>query len=134
MGSLSLSSVLMGGTQWGWGSLTQSGAPVGVTQWIWGGSLKLCGVLMEGSAPLPAGDGLVAPGQPYWPGEFVTTASESEGHGGSETLRVEPAGGEGPLRGEPPRLNGEALPRDPLLLPLPHPHKGTGRPAPKRVL
>uniref|UniRef100_A0A8C3RDC2 Cadherin EGF LAG seven-pass G-type receptor 2 n=1 Tax=Cyanoderma ruficeps TaxID=181631 RepID=A0A8C3RDC2_9PASS len=26
--------------------------------------------------------------------------------------------------GNPPRPNGEALPRDPLLLPLPHPHKG----------
>ncbi|NXK15465.1 CELR2 protein, partial [Herpetotheres cachinnans] len=75
-------------------------------------------------APPAPGDSLVAPGQPYWPGEFVTTASDSEGHGGSETLRVEPAGGEGPPRGEPPRLNGEALPRDPLLLPLPHPHKG----------
>ncbi|XP_069628058.1 cadherin EGF LAG seven-pass G-type receptor 2 isoform X2 [Haliaeetus albicilla] len=75
------------------------------------------------SPPAP-GDSLVAPGRPYWPGEFMTTASESEGHGGSETLRVEPAGGEGPPRGEPPRLNGEALPRDPPLLPLPHPHKG----------
>ncbi|XP_075631851.1 cadherin EGF LAG seven-pass G-type receptor 2 isoform X2 [Balearica regulorum gibbericeps] len=75
--------------------------------------------------PLPSpGDSLVAPGRPYWPGEFVTTASESEGHGGSETLRVEPAGGEGLPRGDPPRLNGEALPRDPPLLPLPHPHKG----------
>ncbi|XP_075377780.1 cadherin EGF LAG seven-pass G-type receptor 2 [Mycteria americana] len=74
--------------------------------------------------PPAPGDSLVAPGRPYWPGEFVTTASESEGHGGSETLRVEPAGGEGPPRGEPPRPNGEALPRDPPLLPLPHPHKG----------
>ncbi|KAM6398895.1 cadherin EGF LAG seven-pass G-type receptor 2 [Rhynochetos jubatus] len=75
--------------------------------------------------PLPGpGDSLGAPGRPYWPGEFVTTASESEGPGGSETLRVEPAGDEGPPRGDPPRLNGEALPREPPLLPLPHPHKG----------
>ncbi|NWH28273.1 CELR2 protein, partial [Grus americana] len=59
---------------------------------------------LPGPALPSPGDSLVAPGQPYWPGEFVTTASESEGHGGSETLR--------------------ALPRDPLLLPLPHPHKG----------
>ncbi|KAM6040858.1 LOW QUALITY PROTEIN: cadherin EGF LAG seven-pass G-type receptor 2 [Theristicus caerulescens] len=69
--------------------------------------------------PLPApGDSLVAPG-PYWPGEFVTTASESEGQGGSESLRVEAVGGEGPPGATPPRPNGEALP--PLL---PHPHKG----------
>uniref|UniRef100_A0A8B9NJA1 Cadherin EGF LAG seven-pass G-type receptor 2 n=1 Tax=Accipiter nisus TaxID=211598 RepID=A0A8B9NJA1_9AVES len=61
------------------------------------------------SPPAPGNASLGAP--PYWPGEFMTTASESEGHGGSETLR-------------PPRLNGEALPRDPPLLPLPHPHKG----------
>lgn len=75
----------------------------------------------------PAGDSLVAPGHPYWPGEFVTTASESEGPaGGSETLRVEPAGGQGPPRGDLPRPNGELLPRAPPLLPLPHPHKGTG--------
>ncbi|GAB0199893.1 cadherin EGF LAG seven-pass G-type receptor 2 [Grus japonensis] len=79
---------------------------------------------LPGPALPSPGDSLVAPGQPYWPGEFMTTASESEGHGGSETLRVEPAGGEGLPQGEPPRLNGEALPRDPLLLPLPHPHKG----------
>lgn len=106
--------MLMGGTQWGWGGVHPPACP--------------------SSLPLPAGDSLVAPGRPYWPGEFVTTtASESEGHGGSESLRVEPAGGEGPPRGEPPRLNGEALPRDPPLLPLPHPHKGTGCPAPKQA-
>ncbi|KAM6044521.1 cadherin EGF LAG seven-pass G-type receptor 2 isoform 2-T2 [Chlamydotis macqueenii] len=81
---------------------------------------------LPGAPPRPPGpgDSLVAPGHPYWPGEFVTTASESEGQGGSEPLRVEPAGGEGPPRGDPPRLNGEALPRDPPPLPLPHPHKG----------
>ncbi|XP_072211900.1 cadherin EGF LAG seven-pass G-type receptor 2 isoform X1 [Excalfactoria chinensis] len=60
--------------------------------------------------PTPTGDS--APTRPYWPGEFVTTASESDGHGGTEPLRVEPVpGGEGP-------------PRLPPLLPLPHPHKG----------
>ncbi|XP_069731782.1 LOW QUALITY PROTEIN: cadherin EGF LAG seven-pass G-type receptor 2 [Phaenicophaeus curvirostris] len=74
--------------------------------------------------PPTPGDSLVAPTQPYWPGEFVTTASESEGPGGSETLRVEPVGGEGPLRAEPPRFNSEVPPRVPPLLPLPHPHKG----------
>lgn len=68
------------------------------------------------AGPKPAGDGAVAPARPYWPGEFVTTASESDGHGGTEPLRVEPVpGGEGP-------------PRLPPLLPLPHPHKGTGHP------
>lgn len=66
--------------------------------------------------PPPAGDSTVAPTRPYWPGEFVTTASESDGHGGTEPLRVEAVpGGEGP-------------PRLPPLLPLPHPHKGTGHP------
>ncbi|NWZ30773.1 CELR2 protein, partial [Asarcornis scutulata] len=60
----------------------------------------------------PAGDSPVAPARPYWPGEFVTTASESDGHGGSETLRVEPA------------VGGEVPPRPAPLLPLPHPHKG----------
>ncbi|XP_065710360.1 cadherin EGF LAG seven-pass G-type receptor 2 isoform X2 [Patagioenas fasciata] len=75
--------------------------------------------------PPSPGDSLVAPGHPYWPGEFVTTASESEGPGGgSETLRVEPAGGQGPPRGDLPHPNGELLPRAPPLLPLPHPHKG----------
>lgn len=37
---------------------------------------------------------------------------------------MQPAGGQGHPWGDPPRPNGEALPRDPLLLPLPHPHKG----------
>ncbi|XP_071884699.1 cadherin EGF LAG seven-pass G-type receptor 2 isoform X3 [Anas platyrhynchos] len=62
--------------------------------------------------PAPTGDSPVAPARPYWPGEFVTTASESDGHGGSETLRVEPA------------VGGEVPPRPAPLLPLPHPHKG----------
>ncbi|KAM9369337.1 LOW QUALITY PROTEIN: cadherin EGF LAG seven-pass G-type receptor 2 [Phaethornis superciliosus] len=90
---------------------------------------------LPGPPPAPGpGDSLVAPGRPYWPGEFMTTtASESEGQGGSEALRVEPAGGgqghpprpdPGPPRGDPPHPNGQALPRDPPLLPLPHPQKG----------
>ncbi|NXT23142.1 CELR2 protein, partial [Syrrhaptes paradoxus] len=58
-----------------------------------------------------------------WPG-----CGAPSGDGGAltlETLRVEPGGGsEGALRGDPPHLNGQALPRDPPLLPLPHPHKG----------
>lgn len=66
------------------------------------------------------------PGCPYWPGEFVMKASESERSGGSEGLQVQPAGGQGHPWSDAPRHNGEALPRDPLLLPLPHPHKGTG--------
>ncbi|KAL9824656.1 cadherin EGF LAG seven-pass G-type receptor 2-like [Geothlypis trichas] len=81
---------------------------------------------LPGAHPGPPGPGdpLVSPGCPYWPGEFVTTASESEGPGGSEGLRVQPAGGQGHPWGDPPRPNGEALPRDHLLLPLPQPHKG----------
>ncbi|OWK50438.1 Cadherin EGF LAG seven-pass G-type receptor 2 [Lonchura striata] len=83
--------------------------------------------LLPAAPPGPPGPGdpLVPPGCPYWPGEFVTTtASESEGPGGSEGLRVQPAGGQGHPWGHPPGPNGKALPRDPLLLPLPHPHKG----------
>ncbi|KAM8988152.1 cadherin EGF LAG seven-pass G-type receptor 2 isoform 1-T1 [Ara ararauna] len=68
--------------------------------------------------PEPPGPGdarMPPPGCPYWPGEFMTTASESEGPGGgSGTLRVEPGGGETP----------HSPPRDPPLLPMPHPHKG----------
>ncbi|XP_064499492.1 cadherin EGF LAG seven-pass G-type receptor 2-like [Pseudopipra pipra] len=82
---------------------------------------------LPGAPPAPPGPGAarMPPGCPYWPGEFVTTASESEGVAGTEGLRVQPAGGaRGPPRGDPPRPNGEALPREPLLLPLPHPHKG----------
>ncbi|KAI1230842.1 Cadherin EGF LAG seven-pass G-type receptor 2, partial [Lamprotornis superbus] len=83
---------------------------------------------LPGAPPGPPspGDPLVPPGCPYWPGEFVTRASESEGPGGSEGLQVQPAGGQGHPWGDHPQHNGEALPRDPLLLPLPHPHKGTG--------
>ncbi|XP_066191682.1 cadherin EGF LAG seven-pass G-type receptor 2-like [Sylvia atricapilla] len=73
--------------------------------------------------PLGPGDPLVPLGCPYWPGEFVTTASESEGPGGSEGLQVQPAGGQGHPWGDPPRPKGKAHPRDPLLLPLPHPTK-----------
>ncbi|XP_027529250.1 LOW QUALITY PROTEIN: cadherin EGF LAG seven-pass G-type receptor 2-like, partial [Neopelma chrysocephalum] len=134
-------SVLLGGTQWVqwvWGeSLVQSGVLRGGTQWVWGdpgpGSVLLGGTHggpggrgpAHPTNPLPAGAALVPPGCPYWPGEFVTTASESEGVAGTEGLRVQPAGGAGgPPRGDPLRPNGEALPREPLLLPLPHPHKG----------
>ncbi|XP_063274458.1 cadherin EGF LAG seven-pass G-type receptor 2 isoform X6 [Prinia subflava] len=74
-------------------------------------------------SPSP-GDPLGPPRCPYWPGEFVTTASENEGPGGSDRLRVQPAGGQGHPWGDPTQPNSEALPRDPPLLPLPHPHKG----------
>ncbi|XP_064589329.1 cadherin EGF LAG seven-pass G-type receptor 2 isoform X4 [Zonotrichia leucophrys gambelii] len=63
---------------------------------------------LPGAPPGPPGPGdpLVPPGCPYWPGEFVTTASESEGPGGSEGLRVQPAGGQGHPWGDPPQPNG----------------------------
>uniref|UniRef100_A0A8C5T0W3 Cadherin EGF LAG seven-pass G-type receptor 2 n=1 Tax=Malurus cyaneus samueli TaxID=2593467 RepID=A0A8C5T0W3_9PASS len=67
----------------------------------------------RGWDPLPgAPPGLPGPGCPYWPGEFVTTASESEGPGGSEGLRVQRAGDQGPPWGDFLQPNGEALPRD----------------------
>nr|XP_032655516.1 cadherin EGF LAG seven-pass G-type receptor 2 [Chelonoidis abingdonii] len=70
----------------------------------------------------PKADNLLAHGKPYWPGEFVTTASESDGHTGPETLRVEPVVGQvwlGPPE-EAPRENGEALDKN-VLVPLPNP-------------
>lgn len=68
-------------------------------------------------------DNLAGPGKPYWPGDFVTTASESDGHVGSEKLRVEPMGKNdrlGPTE-EMPRENGETQTRDGILGSLPHP-------------
>lgn len=132
------SEVLIGaprGERW---PLVQSEVWMGLMQWVWVpfSHYVLMGASSEdGRGPwsclsqlssFPTGDPLVSPGCPYWPGEFVTTASESEGPGGSEGLRVQPAGGQGHPWGDPPRPNGEALPRDHLLLPLPQPHKGMG--------
>ncbi|XP_060132979.1 cadherin EGF LAG seven-pass G-type receptor 2 isoform X2 [Zootoca vivipara] len=71
----------------------------------------------------PKVDNLAGPGKPYWPGDFVTTASESDGHVGSEKLRVEPMGKNdrlGPTE-EMPRENGETQTRDGVLGSLPHP-------------
>nr|XP_048682562.1 cadherin EGF LAG seven-pass G-type receptor 2 isoform X1 [Caretta caretta] len=70
----------------------------------------------------PKADNVPAHGKPYWPGEFVTTASESDGHTGPEMLRVEPAAGQvrlGPPE-EAPRENGEALDKN-VPVPLPNP-------------
>ncbi|XP_053882803.1 cadherin EGF LAG seven-pass G-type receptor 2 isoform X1 [Malaclemys terrapin pileata] len=70
----------------------------------------------------PKVDNPPAHGKPYWPGEFVTTASESDGHAGPETLWVEPAAEQvwlGPPE-EAPRENGEALDKN-VLVPLPNP-------------
>ncbi|XP_068774552.1 cadherin EGF LAG seven-pass G-type receptor 2 isoform X2 [Struthio camelus] len=60
----------------------------------------------------PPGD---AGGAPTRPGEFVTTASESDGHGGSRALPVEAAGGGG---------LGEDPPPPPPPRPATQPHKG----------
>ncbi|KAF7254507.1 Cadherin EGF LAG seven-pass G-type receptor 2 [Varanus komodoensis] len=71
----------------------------------------------------PKGDSLSGPGKPYWPGDFVTTASESDGHAGSEKLRVEPIGKSdrlGPTE-EMPRENGDTQTRENMLSSLPHP-------------
>lgn len=116
-----------------WG--TNGGHPVGSSSSLgcFGGGRATSGVewgslalpvpsITPSTPPCPPGDSSVAPARPYWPGEFVTT-EESEGPGGNEPLRVE-----GPLRGDPPHPNGNPLPRDPPLLPLPHPHKGTEHP------
>lgn len=68
-------------------------------------------------------DNLPGPGKPYWPGDFVTTASESDGHVGSEKLRVEPVGKTDRLglTEELPRENGETQIREGIFGSLPHP-------------
>ncbi|XP_062834481.1 cadherin EGF LAG seven-pass G-type receptor 2 isoform X1 [Anolis carolinensis] len=78
----------------------------------------------------PKVDNLPGPGKPYWPGDFVTTASESDGHAGSEKLRVEPVGkiDRMGLAEEIPRENGETQTREGIMGSLPHstaqPYKG----------
>lgn len=74
-------------------------------------------------SPFFPADNLSGPGKPYWPGDFVTTASESDGHAGSEKLRVEPIGKNDWLgqAEEAPRENGETQPRESILSSLPHP-------------
>uniref|UniRef100_A0A8C8VMJ4 Cadherin EGF LAG seven-pass G-type receptor 2 n=1 Tax=Pelusios castaneus TaxID=367368 RepID=A0A8C8VMJ4_9SAUR len=82
-----------------------------------------CGVPGPDHCTAPPADHLPTHGQPYWPGEFVTTASESDGHAGSEKLRVEPAVGlvwPGHLE-EALRENGEAMYKENMLAPLPNP-------------
>ncbi|KAM6454465.1 cadherin EGF LAG seven-pass G-type receptor 2 isoform 4-T4 [Liasis olivaceus] len=66
----------------------------------------------------PKVDNVSGPGKPYWPGDFVTTASESDGHLGPESLRVEPVGKNDRLglTEELARENGEGI-----LGSLPHP-------------
>ncbi|KAL8205116.1 UNVERIFIED_CONTAM: Cadherin EGF LAG seven-pass G-type receptor 2 [Gekko kuhli] len=68
-------------------------------------------------------DNLSGPGKPYWPGDFVTTASESDGHAGTEKLRVEPIGKNDWLgqAEEVLRENGETQTRENILSSLPHP-------------
>ncbi|XP_075766558.1 cadherin EGF LAG seven-pass G-type receptor 2 isoform X2 [Pelodiscus sinensis] len=67
-------------------------------------------------------ENLPSHGKPYWPGEFVTTASESDGHAGPEKLRVEPATGQVRLghAEETVRENGDAPDKN-MLMSLPHP-------------
>lgn len=72
---------------------------------------------LQSSSPFSV-DNISGPGKPYWPGDFVTTASESDGHPGSESLRVEPMGKNDRLglTEELARENGEGI-----LGSLPHP-------------
>ncbi|XP_069046547.1 cadherin EGF LAG seven-pass G-type receptor 2 isoform X2 [Lepisosteus oculatus] len=73
--------------------------------------------------------------KPYWPGEFVTTASESEGQGAPEKLKVETLAGsersrdKSNLLEERPRENGDGIMyKDKSLTcpphPVPQPQKG----------
>ncbi|XP_043932407.1 cadherin EGF LAG seven-pass G-type receptor 2 isoform X2 [Protopterus annectens] len=69
----------------------------------------------------PKVDNISAPTKPYWPGEFVTTASESEGHVGSEKLKVETVASVEPHRDklgqleEKPREIGDGTYKDNAL-------------------
>ncbi|XP_058860276.1 cadherin EGF LAG seven-pass G-type receptor 2-like isoform X2 [Acipenser ruthenus] len=68
--------------------------------------------------------------KPYWPGDFVTTASDSEGHGGSEKLKVETLPSSEPpwdklsLLEERPKENGDGQGtyKDNMLACLPNPY------------
>lgn len=64
---------------------------------------------------------VLAHSKPYWPGEFLTTASESDGHGGLEKLRVETAEVSLGHLDDLPRVNGEALYKENVLMSLPNP-------------
>uniref|UniRef100_K7FSG0 Cadherin EGF LAG seven-pass G-type receptor 2 n=1 Tax=Pelodiscus sinensis TaxID=13735 RepID=K7FSG0_PELSI len=81
---------------------------------------------------LSRAENLPSHGKPYWPGEFVTTASESDGHAGPEKLRVEPATGQVRLghAEETVRENGDALDKN-MLMSLPHP---AAQPHPRQTL
>ncbi|XP_072134760.1 cadherin EGF LAG seven-pass G-type receptor 2 isoform X3 [Mobula birostris] len=65
---------------------------------------------------------------PYWPGEFMTTASESEDHGGSGNLKVETVANIEPHRekfnhvDERPKENGDNLYKENVLTSLPNPN------------
>ncbi|XP_051890612.1 cadherin EGF LAG seven-pass G-type receptor 2-like isoform X2 [Pristis pectinata] len=65
---------------------------------------------------------------PYWPGEFMTTASESEDHGGSGNLKVETIANIELHReklnhvDERPKENGDNLYKENALMSLPNPN------------
>lgn len=82
----------------------------------------------------PKVDNLTGQNKPYWPGEFVTTASESEGQTGSEKLKVETVTKEElppekvGLLEEKPKENGDIIHKDCTLVTqasvMSHPQKG----------
>ncbi|XP_069489759.1 cadherin EGF LAG seven-pass G-type receptor 2 isoform X2 [Ambystoma mexicanum] len=80
-------------------------------------------------------DNLTGQSKPYWPGEFVTTASESEGQTGSEKLKVETvtkvdehSQEKAGLLEEKPKENGDIHHKEKTGVKqanvIPHPHKG----------
>ncbi|XP_028652386.2 cadherin EGF LAG seven-pass G-type receptor 2 isoform X2 [Erpetoichthys calabaricus] len=76
----------------------------------------------------PKLDNLSGHVKPYWPGEFVTTASESEGHGGSEKLKVETVPNSDVSREklnsieDRVRENGDGIYKDNTVVSLPNPN------------
>ncbi|XP_078098403.1 cadherin EGF LAG seven-pass G-type receptor 2 isoform X5 [Mustelus asterias] len=77
----------------------------------------------------PKVDNITAHVKPYWPGEFMTTASESESHGGgSENLKVETMANIELHRekfnhlDEKPKENGDTLYKENTLTSLPNPN------------
>eukprot|EP00062_Callorhinchus_milii_P009585 gi/632953584/ref/XP_007892498.1/ PREDICTED: cadherin EGF LAG seven-pass G-type receptor 2 [Callorhinchus milii] len=76
----------------------------------------------------PKVDNISAHVKPYWPGEFMTTASESEGHAGSEKLKVETVANIELHReklnhvDERPKENGDTLYKESSVTSMPNPN------------
>nr|XP_014351913.1 PREDICTED: cadherin EGF LAG seven-pass G-type receptor 2 [Latimeria chalumnae] len=75
----------------------------------------------------PKENNVAAHMKPYWPGEFITTASESDGHAGSDKLKVETVANVELHRDkmnhleDKPKENGDGIYKENMLVSLPFP-------------